>query len=129
MPDQRMHDLRINSERACGHKSCEVHDIRFTDSESVCVSDGDEDAEKLAGIRHTGANGSVWPRGALVESSSSVGNNGNGSSCHRARGTPRSFAEQTSASRLAWRRHDQFSSNVQSGTARPTTACNGIGPK
>src|SRR5262245_48078231 len=65
MPDQRMHDLRINSERACGHKSCEVHGIRFTDSESVCVSDGDEDAEKLAGIRHTRANGSVWPLGAL----------------------------------------------------------------
>src|SRR5262249_53916571 len=76
MPDQRMHDLRINSERACGRKSCEVHDIRFTDSESVCVSDGDEDAEQLAGIRHTGANGSVWPRGALVESSPFVGNNG-----------------------------------------------------
>ena len=56
MPDQRMHDLRINSESACGHKSCEVHDIRFVDSESVCVLDGDEDAEKLAAIQHRGAN-------------------------------------------------------------------------
>jgi hypothetical protein len=54
-----MHDLRINSERACGHKCCEVHDIRFIDGESVCVSDGDEDAEKLAVIQRTGANVSV----------------------------------------------------------------------
>ena len=59
MPDQRMHDLRINSERACGHKSCEVHDIRFIDSESVCVLDGDEGAEKLAVIGHRSANVSV----------------------------------------------------------------------
>ena len=54
MPDQRMHDLWINSERARGHKSCEVHDIRFIDSESVCVLDGDEDAEKLAVILRRG---------------------------------------------------------------------------
>ena len=59
MPDQRVHDLRINSERACGHKSCEVHGIRFIDSESVCVLHGDEDAEKLAVIRHRAANVSV----------------------------------------------------------------------
>jgi len=51
-----MHHLRINSESACGHKSCEVHDIRFVHSESVCVLDGDEDAEKLAAIQHRGAN-------------------------------------------------------------------------
>src|SRR5229473_2417343 len=132
MPDQRMHDLRINSERACGHKSCEVHDIGFIDSESVCVLDGDEDAEKLAVIQHTGAtcrsDGSP-PPAAPVESSPFVENDGRGSSCHRARGTPQSLAEQTSACRLAWRPHDQSSSNVQSGTARPTMACNGIGPK
>jgi hypothetical protein len=59
MPDQRMHDLRINSESACGHKSCEVHDIRFIDSESVCVLDGDEHAQKLAVIRRRSANVSV----------------------------------------------------------------------
>ena len=35
MPDQRMHDLWINSESAYGHKCCEVHDIRFIDNESV----------------------------------------------------------------------------------------------
>src|SRR5260370_42071475 len=38
MPDQRMHDLWINSESACIHKSCEVHDVRFIDSESVASS-------------------------------------------------------------------------------------------
>jgi len=54
-----MHDLRINSESACGHKSCEVHDIRFIDSESVCVLDGDEHAQKLAVIRRRSANVSV----------------------------------------------------------------------
>jgi len=43
-----MHDLWINSESACGHERCEVHDIRFVDSESVCVLDGEEDAEELA---------------------------------------------------------------------------------
>ena len=59
MPDQRMHDLRINNERACGHKSGEVHDFSFIDSESVCIFDGDEDAEKLAVIRHWAGDESV----------------------------------------------------------------------
>jgi len=54
-----MHDLWINSESACGHESCEVHDIRFIDSGSVCILDGDEDAEKLTVIRHRAANVSV----------------------------------------------------------------------
>jgi hypothetical protein len=54
-----MHDLRIDSESARSHKSCEVHGIRLIDSESVCVLDGDEDAEKLAVIQHTGAGVSV----------------------------------------------------------------------
>ena len=48
MPDQRMHDLGINSERACGHERCEVHDIRFIDGESVCVLDGAEVIEHRA---------------------------------------------------------------------------------
>jgi hypothetical protein len=43
-----MHDLWINSEGACGHERCEVHDIRLVDSESVCVLDGEEDAEEFA---------------------------------------------------------------------------------
>jgi len=54
-----MHDLWINSESACGHKSCEVHDIRFIDSESVCVLDGDEDAEELTVIPPRAASVSV----------------------------------------------------------------------
>src|SRR6266851_4308551 len=131
MPDQRMHDLRINSESARSHKSCEVHGIRLIDRESVCVLDGREDAEKLTVIRHRRPRVGRTARrpAAPVESSPFVENDGRGTSCHRARGTAQSLAEQTSASRLAWRLHDRSSSNVQSGTARPTTACKGIGPK
>jgi hypothetical protein len=79
MPDQRMHDLRINSESACGRKSCEVHDIRFIDSESVCVLDGDEGAEKACGDPAQGSQRvglRLAARDALVESSPFVENDG-----------------------------------------------------
>src|SRR5215831_12536711 len=92
MPDQRMHDLWINSERARGHKRCEVHDIRFIDSETVFVLDGDEDAEKLAVILRRAASVSVCssPRAALVESSHFVENDGRMAACYRARRPSRS---------------------------------------
>ena len=47
MPDQRMHDLRINSERARSHKSCEVHDLSFIDGERRILDD-DGTVEELA---------------------------------------------------------------------------------
>src|SRR5215470_7497221 len=89
MPDQRMHDLWINNEGACGHKSCEVHDIRFIASESVCVLDADEKAEKLAVTRHPAcpSDGSP-PRDSPVESRPFVENDGRGSGCLGTRGTP-----------------------------------------
>src|SRR6516164_4489270 len=118
MPDQRMHDLWINCECACGHESCEVHDIASSTVRAYPYWTPIRRQRSLPVIRHRAANVPIcrladhelrWR--SQAHSVSTMG----AVAAAIMREEHLAWAEQTSASRVTWRPHNQSSSNVQSG--------------
>src|SRR5713101_4365973 len=106
MPDQRMHDLWINSERADCHESCEVHDVRFIDGKSVASSTTTRTPESLlsSGTGRPTCRSDGRPNRVAVEPSRFVENTW-------ARKQQRSSRGEGNAS-VAGRTHESFSAGT-----------------